>query len=738
MKFFRKGTALMLALAMTLGMSESAVLAANVEKTETAGIVEETQEQAVQEQQTETEEVQQDKDQETEQSDETKTLETEEKEEQIDSQDDEDLKQTETTETGAETQEAAAEETQPETEEVQESAEETQTVQEETGENTEDAVTEAAPEAAAAAMESTEGIEDLPAVDHDIEYVYVDEEAVYLPGTQNIAIGFADDSLVLDGATLYGTSELTGETMEWQAAALAGNSVLFTVEYTEEQPEDMISLTSLAYHADGIDYLMDFQQQGIEASYTVVSAQSNARAAYASSAEESPAVSVYSLNENGEEVQISGDSVEETIGEVLNEAESDAAEPALARSAKSTSSSKAGKRVIVICAGHDSTHIGASGLGLKEEELTFKVAKYCKEALEKYPGVEVYMDRDSVACKYPGEGTVYCLEQRIKDAAALGATTFVDVHFNSGGGTGAEVYYPNKSYSQNIHKDGEALANAILENLEALGLYNRGAKVKNCTTGDTDGAGNLEDYYTSINEAKAAGMTGIIVEHAFLDNAQDASKLYSESFLKQLGEADAEALADHYNLRDPMGFEDVRDGDWYYDTVSYVYDEGIMTGMRDGYFGAVETIDRSQFVTTLYRMEGEPDVKNGKKFPDVPENMFFTDAVKWASQNGIVTGYTEGAKKGKFGPQDKITREQMATMFYRYAKYKGYDTSTSAAWKNFPDAGKVTDFAQTAVAWAVKNGMIQGDQGKLNPQTNVSRAVAATLIQRFLTEAAEK
>ena len=75
-------------------------------------------------------------------------------------------------------------------------------------------------------------------------------------------------------------------------------------------------------------------------------------------------------------------------------------------------------------------------------------------------------------------------------------------------------------------------------------------------------------------------------------------------------------------------------------------------------------------------------------------------------------------------------------MFYRYAKYKGYDTSTSDKWKNFPDDHKVTKFAQTAMAWAVKNGMITGDQGKLNPQTNVSRAVAATLIQRFLTEVA--
>ena len=90
-------------------------------------------------------------------------------------------------------------------------------------------------------------------------------------------------------------------------------------------------------------------------------------------------------------------------------------------------------KTVVICAGHDATHTGASGNGLKEEELTFKVAQYCKQALEQYQGVTVYMDRDSISCKYPGQNTSYCLNQRIKDAAALGATVFVDIHFNTGG-----------------------------------------------------------------------------------------------------------------------------------------------------------------------------------------------------------------------------------------------------------------------------------------------------------------
>ena len=116
------------------------------------------------------------------------------------------------------------------------------------------------------------------------------------------------------------------------------------------------------------------------------------------------------------------------------------------------------------------------------------------------------------------------------------ATVFVDIHFNTGGGTGAEVYYPNKSYNEGIHQDGQNLANKILSELSALGLRNRGAKIKDGTTGETDPNGNKDDYFTTNYLSKQYGMTGVIVEHAFLDSASDAAKLKDENFLKKLGE----------------------------------------------------------------------------------------------------------------------------------------------------------------------------------------------------------
>ena len=298
MKFFRKGTALMLAFAVTFGMSESAVLAANADAAETADIVEETPEtpgeqQAVQEgQQSSSEETSETAEVKTQQEDLVQTDGTKAGEEvQTEGQGAEDAKTAdksqaaEDSQTGTKNQETEASQTGTEiqgTENIQAEVLD-QTAEASQGEAAEDAQAEtsgeqaAAPEdvqeeaagAAPAFMEYAEMLDDLPAVAHDIEYIYVDEETVALPGTQNIAIGFVDDSLRLEDAVLYGTSDLTGETMEWQAAALAGNNVLFTMEYTEAQSQDVIRLTKLAYHADGIDYLMEFQDQGIEASYQV-------------------------------------------------------------------------------------------------------------------------------------------------------------------------------------------------------------------------------------------------------------------------------------------------------------------------------------------------------------------------------------------------------------------------------------------------------------------------------------
>ena len=140
------------------------------------------------------------------------------------------------------------------------------------------------------------------------------------------------------------------------------------------------------------------------------------------------------------------------------------------------------------------------------------------------------------------------------------------------------------------------------------------------------------------------------------------------------------------------------------------------------------------FATMLYRLEGEPAVEYEAIFPDVPEGEFYSDAVIWAQQTGVITGYTDGPTAGLFGTSENITREQIATMLYRYAEYKNYDLSTSDDWKAFPDAGRVSEFAQAAMGWATNQGIISGkeDTGTLEPLQNANRAEVATMVMRFM------
>lgn len=173
-------------------------------------------------------------------------------------------------------------------------------------------------------------------------------------------------------------------------------------------------------------------------------------------------------------------------------------------------------------------------------------------------------------------------------------------------------------------------------------------------------------------------------------------------------------------------YPDVNPGDWYYEYVQDVSDKGLMSGYTDtGKFGPTDKLTRGQFATILWRMEGSPEAVYSGQFPDVAGNEFYGTAVAWASENRIITGYTDS---GKFGPNDKINREQMATILYRYDGSPEVDLSS---YGGFPDAGNVNAFAENGMAYAVSNQILTGDKGNLVPQGTVVRAVCATMISRF-------
>lgn len=178
----------------------------------------------------------------------------------------------------------------------------------------------------------------------------------------------------------------------------------------------------------------------------------------------------------------------------------------------------------------------------------------------------------------------------------------------------------------------------------------------------------------------------------------------------------------------PWNFTDVPDNAWFYNDVYFVYNLGIMTGLNETTFGPSEPLGRGQFATILYRMEGAPETAYQDIYPDVSDGKFYTSPAMWGKATGVITGYANGS----FGPADKITREQVATILYRYATASEMNTSQRADLSSFPDHAKVSSFSREALEWAVGVGIISGDGGNINPQGDASRAQCATMIMRFL------
>lgn len=181
-------------------------------------------------------------------------------------------------------------------------------------------------------------------------------------------------------------------------------------------------------------------------------------------------------------------------------------------------------------------------------------------------------------------------------------------------------------------------------------------------------------------------------------------------------------------LEKEFPFTDVSETDWFYDKVKYVYENSLMSGMTADTFAPDEPLTRAQFATILYRMNGAPEVSYSDTFSDVPEGQWYTNGILWASSVGVVSGYSDGS----YGTDDKITREQMAVMMYRYAKAQSYDTGDSASLDAYTDASSVSSYATEAIRWAVGSGIISGKtSGTLDPQGNATRAECATIIMRF-------
>ena len=176
-------------------------------------------------------------------------------------------------------------------------------------------------------------------------------------------------------------------------------------------------------------------------------------------------------------------------------------------------------------------------------------------------------------------------------------------------------------------------------------------------------------------------------------------------------------------------FEDVTEGkDWFYDAVAYVYENGIMAGTDETTFEPYMELNRAQAAQLFYNLEGKPTVTGDSTFTDVTSGHWAVDAITWAAQNDIVAGIGGDL----YDPDSNVTREQFAVMLYKYARFKGYDLTATGDLTQFPDAGSISSWAETALSWANGNGLIKGhENGTIDPKGSTIRAQAASIMANF-------
>ena len=398
---------------------------------------------------------------------------------------------------------------------------------------------ESVSEEAESTVETQENVtEDVKESDSEIllNYFYVESPELESSATQNIVVSWGDGSEQLDDMQLVSTSDY-GEEIIWECSKHQDNLYLFSREFTEDEI-GIHEFVEIRYSSQGSTYNAVLSEGGIEAVFAV-----------------GGSALTYSMYSNTEEAAVA------TVSEVEN-AETEVAN-ALAEALGETESSNPGDIIVVLDPGHDDVSPGAHYDGYAEEDLVLKIAYYCKEELEKYPGVKVYMTRYDGSCP-AGISTDHseregdCLQKRIDIAADKDADILLSFHLNAfgnSGANGAEVYYPNDNWKPGIGNAGHDVAQSIQKELVSIGLADRGIKDRTSTDDEDNYPDNSqEDYYAICRKSKIAGFPGLIIEHAFISGAYDqAHFLSTERGLKALGTADARGIIDFYNLDGKKG-----------------------------------------------------------------------------------------------------------------------------------------------------------------------------------------
>ena len=224
----------------------------------------------------------------------------------------------------------------------------------------------------------------------------------------------------------------------------------------------------------------------------------------------------------------------------------------------------------------------------------------------------------------------------------------------------------------------------------------------------------LDSYDVAVSNGKIKVTADSLSPFAILDNSKD------------------EPGKDTPNTGAGNPFTDVKETDWFYKDMMFVYENGLMAGKNAATFAPSSNATRAQLAVIFYRTEGSPKVEGKNSFTDVvygPGTAWYYDAVTWAEQSGVVGGYGDG----RFGPGNPITREQLAAIFYRYAQYKGYDTTATGSLDRFTDKDKVSQWSKQPLIWAVSSGIVNGTgDNLLSPKGTATRAHIAAMLHRFI------
>lgn len=368
-----------------------------------------------------------------------------------------------------------------------------------------------------------------------MEYFLVDNPVLSNGETENFVLS-------LNNVEGYSDFKLTiqkedGSTFDLESTEQVDNLVKFSRVFSEEE-KGQYSVTTLHYVYNGQSYYLNFSDLEMDVKFGVDQEYDGYDATL-------PDLTEDSISSEG---IIEVTDVNKAEEEIVNGV---ASQPAT-MSVDEFSRHATGGMTICLDPGHGGNDSGATAFGTKESDLTLKIAQYCKEELAKYD-VNVVMTRTTDTRL--SEEAAMDLKNRVEVAKKAGASYFISIHINSAANSaakGAEVYYPNTSGNKNLSSNGQNLAKAIQKQLTALGLYDRGIKIRNYTDGTTsyDPTSSDKDYYGVIRYAKEANITGLIVEHCFISNKEEFDKyLGSNAKLQQLGIADARGIVSALGLQ---------------------------------------------------------------------------------------------------------------------------------------------------------------------------------------------